>query len=194
MTGDITKRDTFYKLEHKIKFANAGQLRSCSKILLREPTSQHAQYYMRIKQMLTKAQIDASSMDRDNQAGEQPVGGVNITNQQPSQPQDDILGDSDLLRTVISVSLFQSNRVDMGEFHAEFGRMLAANTDTSIAACVDDEDETVIRMKIGDWRGMHPDDQIDMAIAWCAFFSMPSLLRSLGSETQSESALTAAGA
>jgi hypothetical protein len=187
---EVRDREVTYTLSRPITFSHAGKLLECSQILLREPTSQHAQYYMRIKQMLVKAQMDmqrAVEGRGDQQLPDhlQPVGGSKI-NADQDDPIENILNDTEMMKNFISIAMFQSDRVDMGDFHDAFSRIITANTDTAIATCINDDDDIPTRrVKLGDWTKMHPDDQIDMAITWSANFSMPSLLSSLVSGQQS---------
>jgi hypothetical protein len=133
-------------------------------IVLNEPSMEHIKFYLRLKQMLTRSQMELAK-----QAGQlqDTIGEV----VKPLQDQvDKIESETDQAFEMFSVCLQASESVDIGQFIGTFENM--ALTPAKKAICrVDGQ----VNMTSALWDNLQPEDAFNMAVRWCAFFAMPSL-------------------
>jgi hypothetical protein len=166
---------TTYKLKRKCDITTSKGLEHLAHVVLREPTAQHTKYYMKLRQMINKAQLDAAAWAKQNislledsvgikESIDDIVAAKELANVSDAEYDKNIDGDDDLILQCIT----NSERVELDEFVAVFEKMILADTNQSIASCNGD-----IRLKLGHWQKIHPDDQLGMACRWCSFFVMP---------------------
>ena len=180
---------TIYKLKKSFTYHSGGNIETCTEVLLREPTSQHTPFYMRMRQMITKASADVlKNMTPVMDALNESEGGQKITalSEKREEEHENEAADS---AEFISMAILQADRVDAAEFVNEFAKLVTANSDVSIAACNSKE-----KLKASDWKKISPEDQFDMAICWCSFFVMPSSEDKKGSVLPFDSAEPQEGA
>lgn len=137
---------------------------------LREPTNQHARWYIKIEDMLGKALLDSVGFAGSDKEEES----ISTSGKEFEKFHD--IEEESYEKTargqvsVIKLLLINSDRVDRGKFIEIFEKMALANSDQAIISC-----NGSYRLKKTYWDAMSISDQLGIAYLWSAFFVMPSL-------------------
>lgn len=160
----IENGETTFNLSRPLKYSRGGnsQVETTTVILL-EPGMEHAKYYLRLKQMLIRCQMEFAK-----QAGELKA----IGEQQKALHQDTarIENENDDLFEMFSILVMASETVDVSKFLEIFQEM----------ATLRGAQKSICRLDAGQpmtgplWDKLTPDDAYNMAVRWCVNFGMPS--------------------
>jgi hypothetical protein len=155
-------------------------------IKLQEPGMEHIKFYSKLKQMLTRAQMECiKNLDPESllEAQEQAKAGENV--ESFDKQAKTIEDDSEQHYMTIRVMVEGSAVVDFTQFISTFAKM-ACVINPRKAVCMIDG-----RRAMNDtlWNDLCPDDAIEIALRWCSFFVMPS---EGGAKTTSEEPSTSA--
>jgi len=152
-----------FKLTRPLGYKFDGQSHEASHIVLREPSMEHVKFYLRLKQMLQRAQLELAQKAGKVQENIGEI--VRPITEQAQQIEDD----ADQILELFKVSLETSDSVDIGQFIGTFESMACARAKRSV--CMIDG-----RLAMNDalWQGLKPEDAYCMALRWCSFFGMPS--------------------
>jgi len=158
-SGDFT-----FKLSRPLSYKFDNGIHEANHVILREPGMEHIKFYLRLKQMLTRAQLDLAEKAG---AMEEQVGEVVKPFHEEA---DDIESQSDDVYNMYSVCIQGSESVDIYQFVNTFKKMCC--TIARKGVCMVDG-----RLSIADslWANLTPDDAFEMALRWCSFFAMPSI-------------------
>lgn len=137
--------------------------------VLKEPTSQHAKYALKIEQYIGQAVLDAKNLigDKESEGSAQEQEATPITQIDSDEYEDKIKRNV----TLFKLAIVNSNRVDPFKFLETFSKMALAATHKAIILCNGEE-----RLKQSYWEALSLQDQTEMAYLWAAFFAMPSCL------------------
>jgi hypothetical protein len=181
---------TTYRPTKVFKVACKGQMVDCDHIVLKEPKSEHAKHYLKLRQIIKKAEMDVAAWAQKNfnvEQNESDAGEV-IQPFHSEHPESEEENNEALKKQIemLQLAVEQSDRVDLGTFVELFGKMACSNTTNAIAVCNGTE-----RLKQSSWEKMCPDDQLEMAAHWCSFFVTPSGRGQNTTEQQPDYALKA---
>lgn len=155
-----------FTLSRALEYRADGEAAYASTIILREPGMDHLKFYARLKQMLMRAQMElatqAGEINKMREAIGQEVKPLNEDAQGLEEQTDDIADG-------ISLALQAANNVDMADFVETFRQMACLKARRPIAL-IDGKQAMTDPL----WATLKPDDAINMAVRWCAFFAMPS--------------------
>jgi hypothetical protein len=151
-------------------------------VKLQEPGMEHIKHYSKLKQMMTRAQMELARKASDLQDIQSNVGEiVESFDKQAEQ----IESEFDQNYQGIKLMIESAESVDFSEFVGTFEKMVCVSTPRKAICLVDGK----ITMNDVLWKNLRPDDAIEMALRWCAFFGMPS---QEGEKTSSEPPSTSA--
>lgn len=138
--------------------------------ILREPTTQHAKYYLKIETMIGKAMVDGQRLNPDVEEDVVETSGEDAK----------LLHEVDAAeyeKTVLEkyvpglrMLLINSDRVETSQFLQVFSKLALMKSDNAIIICNDS-----YPLKESYWENLHLSDQMGIAYLWSAFFVMPSL-------------------
>jgi hypothetical protein len=139
---------------------------------LREPSAQHARWYLKLEDMLGKALLDSQTMysafsnlpDEPESVAGETVSKFHELDEGEHEAQARQQSD------VIKLLLINSDRADRYKFLDLFEKMALANTDQAIISC-----NSSYRLKRSYWDVLSLKDRLAMAYLWAAFFVLPSL-------------------
>lgn len=161
--------------KNKFKFSHKGQFVDCDYILLKEPKAEHARHYLKLRQMIKKAEVDTAIWAQKNlqqfmgQDNNESEFGEALVPFHEEVKEEDSADDTAKKVEGIITAIEQSDRTDLFDFIELFSKMVCANSNVALAVC-----NGLERFKQSNWDKMSPDDQIDMAAHWCCFFVTPS--------------------
>jgi len=174
---------TIYKLKYDLTYKHKGETKTAQFLDLREPGMSHSRGYYKLKQMVTglmmssAQQFENLGIDRDD-----IVSGTEVKKLHEID-QDEFEDDADNFSEMLGYCFGLSKEVQLDHFVDDFYK-IACNSKHSSICVVDGE----VPMSSGIWETMHPEDAGGAALAWAAFFTMPSDLKSkLGSASASGS-------
>ena len=148
-------------LSRPLKFKHNGESCETRLIVLQEPSMEHSKFYLRLKQMLTRSELEAvklfSQMKADDGGGKERKKFQDESKEIEAQYEDRY--------TLSKISLEASETVDIGQFLGTFEKMVLVPAKKVICR-VDDK----INMTSALWERLTPDDAYEMALRWCAFF------------------------
>ena len=161
----IVEGNTAYKLKRKLPYKSSGGSAVADMVELREPGQEHAKYYLRLKQMLTQAQMSLAKHAGMMQEAQQAIGDI----VKPLKDSvDDLEAQADEDNDGISLALMSSD-IDISAWMTAFKNMACSHVRQSM--CMVDGK---VPMTSALWDNLHPDDSFDMSIRWISFFGMPS--------------------
>jgi hypothetical protein len=147
------------------KFDN--QTNEAVSITLQEPGMEHIKFYSKLKQMLTRAQMEWMK-DIDTIRDMQATAGEIVESFDKTAAT--IEEDSEQNYQGIKVMLEGSETVDFPQFISTFAKMACVINPRKAVCMIDGRramNETL-------WNDLCPDDAIEMALRWVSFFVMPS--------------------
>lgn len=147
---------------------------------LREPTAQHARWYIKIEDMLGKALLDSQTMSTFMPAAgdsdPEPLAGEAVKKfHELDEDEQEVQARQQA--DVIKLLLINSDRADRYKFLDLFEKMALANTDQAIISC-----NSEYRLKRSYWDMLSLIDRLSMSYLWAAFFVLPSLTSTPGSD------------
>lgn len=157
---------TEFELTRPIEYSRNGSAQPTTLIVLREPGMDHVKYYLKLKQMLMRAQMELAK-----QAGE--INKLRDSIGEEIKPLSDdveaIEAGADDMTGAISMALQAAESVDIGEFIETFEHMATMKARKPIVL-VDGHQAMTQSL----WALLKPDDAFNMAVRWCSFFGTPS--------------------
>ena len=153
-----------FNLKKPLKYKFDGGVHEANFVILKEPGMEHIKFYLRLKQMLTKAQMELAT-----KAGkiEESMGEI----VKPfTEEIDKIESQSDEIYAMYSISIQASDTVDSWQFQKTFQDMVCTIAKNGI--CMVDGKLSITKEI---YNNLSPDDAEEMALRWCSFFAMPSL-------------------
>lgn len=161
----IKDGQTEYVLSRPLAYSRGGNSTAQSGIItLREPGMEHVKFYLQLKQMLTRCQMEFAQ-----RAGaiQEAIGEV----QRPlHEDTDSIEAETGDMSEMFEMALMASETVDVSKFVETF-RAMAVLPGAKRAVCMVDDAQ---QMTAALWDKLYPDDAFKMAVRWCVFFGMPS--------------------
>lgn len=155
-----------FTLSQGVKYKFQGSTVTAESITLKEPGMDHIKFYLKLKQMITRSQMELAK-----QAGE--INKMRDSIGEIVKPLDEDIermeNETDDIHEAISLALQASETVDIGKFIETFEKMACMKGRTSI--CMVDDQQS---MTAAIWSNLKPDDAFNMAVRWCSFFGMPS--------------------
>ena len=125
---------------------------------------EHIKFYLRLRQMLTRAQMElaktAGSLQSDVGEVIKPI----------QDDVDKIEADTDEVFNMYKICIEASETVDIAQFHSTFKNMVCVTARKGV--CMVDGKRSMTEAL---WNQLTPDNAFDMALRWCSFFAMPSL-------------------
>jgi hypothetical protein len=158
----IHEGTTDFFSEHEVSYSAKGVSKETHSFVLREPSMEHAKFYMPIKQLVMKAfmALGEKHKNQSNDLSGEEVKAIEEDHEEKSEEAAETLGAVFLISDVVDVSNFM-----------ETFRAMACMGGNKPIVMLDGEQ----RMTDAIWSGMHPDDGWKMAIRWTSFFAMPSV-------------------
>lgn len=155
---------TEFKLTRPLEYRFNGNAEMADFILLREPGMDQVKYYLKLKQMIVRAQMDlakqATEINKIKDAiGEEVKPLVEGVAEMEAQ--------SEEIGQAIALAL-QTSTVDIGDFLEAFAAMACMKARKPIALVAGHQ-----AMTDALWATLKPDDAFGMAVKWCSFFAMP---------------------
>lgn len=157
---------TEYQLSRPLEYRVDGGAAFAEVVLLREPGMDHVKHYLKLKQMLMRAQMELAK-----QAGE-----INKLRDSIGEEIKPLIDDAERIEAeandmseAISLALQAAQNVDIGVFIETFEAMATLPARKPIAL-VDGRQAMTQAL----WASLKPDDAFGMAVRWCSFFAMPS--------------------
>lgn len=158
-SGDFT-----FILEQPLEYNFEGKKNEADHVILKEPGMEHISFYLRLRQMLTRAQMELAGKAQQLQ---DEVGEV----VKPIQDDVDRLeAETDEVFNMYKICIEASETVDSSQFHSTFKKMVCVVAKKGI--CMIDGKRS---MTEAIWNQLTPDNAFDMALRWCSFFAMPSI-------------------
>jgi len=157
---------TDFPLSRDLNFSVNGATESTRRLVLREPGMEHVKFYLRLKQMLTRSQLEIAKQASEFNQIKDAVGDV-------VKPLEDSVEDLESqvedTHEMFSLALQASETVDIGQFIGTFEKMVCTKAKKSVVL-VDDR----VPLTSALWNSLHPEDAFNVAIRWCSFFGTPS--------------------
>lgn len=157
---------TIFNLTRAIEYRLNGGPQTANHVLLREPGMDHVKHYLKLKQMIMRAQMDLAK-----QAGE--INKLRDTIGTEIKPLDqeakDIESQTDDIAPAMALALQAAESVNIGDFIETFEQMACMKARKPI--CLIDGQQA---MTSALWANLKPDDAFEMAVRWCSFFAMRS--------------------
>lgn len=155
-----------FKLSRPLEFKVNGGSDAVDCVTLREPGMEHVKFYLRLKQMITRSQMELAKQagaikDMQESIGEEikPI----------TKDVKKLESETDAAHEMFSLALQASETVDLGAFIGTFEKMVCTRANRAIVMI---NDRQVMTKPI--WTNLRPEDAFNMAIRWCAFFGTPS--------------------
>lgn len=167
-----------FKLLKPVKYSKAGEFVETDLLVFQEFDSSHTRQYMKLKKIIDKAVFDARQMadDRDKEQIEQNIAGSKVEKFH-EKSEESHAEEAEGIAELLNVGMSISNDDDIfGKFVNIFKEMLFKGNPICMV-----NGET--RMGDAVWTEMHPQDKIDAALRYCAFFGI-GLLGKLKEESE----------
>lgn len=155
-----------FTLSRDLSFSINGTTETTRSVVLREPGMEHIKFYLRLKQMITRSQMELAKQAGEIEKMQNAIGEV----VKPLQDEvERIESEADEVHEIFSLSLQASETVDIGQFIGTFEKMVSARSARAVVR-VDGR----VDMTAPLWNALKPEDAFNMAVRWCAFFGTPS--------------------
>ena len=160
----IKEGDCVFELQQPLEYNFEGKKNTADHVILQEPGMEHIKFYLRLKQMLTRAQMELATKAGQIQ---DDIGEV----VKPFKDDvDKIEADSEEVFNMYKICIEASNTVDIAQFHSTFQKMACVTARKGVVM-IDGKRSMTDAL----WNLLTPDDAFDMALRWCSFFAMPSI-------------------
>jgi uncharacterized membrane protein len=155
-----------FALSKGVNYKFQGSTVTAKMVTLKEPGMDHIKFYLKLKQMITRSQMELAKQAGEINKMRDSIGEiVKPLNEDVER----IENETDDIHEVISLALQASETVDIGNFIETFEKMACLNGRKSI--CILDGHQSMTSVI---WSNLKPDDAFNMAVRWCSFFGMPS--------------------
>lgn len=162
----IEEGTTEYRLQRPIEYRLNGQPETTDLIELREPGMDHVKHYLKLKQMIMRAQMElAKQADEINKLRDS----IGSEIKPLADEVEAIEQGAEDMAEAMSLALQAAVSVDIGDFIDTFEIMACMPARKPV--CMIDGRQTMTGAL---WKTLKPDDAFNMAVRWCAFFGMPS--------------------
>ena len=171
-----------FRLSKPLEYSMGGNRAEAEMVQLFEPTMEHSQYYLKLKQLLTRSQMDLAKQIENLDELRDSLG------QQVKPFHEDVdklESENDQMFEAFDAALNASESVDVSMFQKQFEKMILKPAKKPIAKV----DGRVVMTSVL-WSNLHPDDAWNMAVRWCVFFAMPSLEGTKKSSEQQSDSVT----
>lgn len=150
-----------------VVYKHKGSDRTAEVIELREPGMEHIKYYLKLKQMVTRCQMELAKQAGEFDKIQESIGEVVKTVPEEAKKLED---DAAMIEEGLSLALLTSESVDIAAFISTFKNMACLPAKKRLCMLNDE-----VAMTKAIWEIMKPDDAFNMAVKWCSFFAMPSV-------------------
>lgn len=160
----IKEGETTFELSRPINYSRGGNSQvHATTVTLREPGMDHVKYYLKLRQMLTRVQMEFAKQAESLKA---------IGEQQKAlhENAEEIETEGDDMDEVFAMLLMASSTVNVADFVDIFRQMVVKSARKAV--CLFDD---IQPMTDALWDKLTPDDAFNMAIRWCVFFAIPSV-------------------
>jgi hypothetical protein len=159
----IVNGETVFVLSRPVKYSRGGNSQIEGTIVtLREPGMEHSKFYLKLRQMLTRCQMEFAKQAEELKAfGDQQKALHEDTDRIENETED-------MIDTFLTL-LMASETVDVSQFVETFYKMVTMSS--CKAVCLFDD---IQPMTSALWDKLYPEDAFKMAVRWCVFFGMPS--------------------
>jgi len=136
-------------------------------VVLQEPGMEHIKFYLRLKQMITRSQMELAKQAGEINKIQESIGDVvkPITEEVES-----LESGIEETHELFSLSLQASESVDIGQFIGTFEKMVCVRGAKKSVVMIDGKQAMTAAL----WGNLKPEDAFNMAVRWCAFFGTPS--------------------
>lgn len=155
-----------FKLSKELEYKFKGSTRKTDFVVLKEPVMGHIKFYSKLKQMVTRVQMELAEQYSKLNKMREDIGDVV---KPMNDTADRIEDEADDTFQALSLGMQSSEKVDLSVFIEIFRKMILSPAKKSI--CLVNGD---VVMTDALWDKLEPDCALDMAVRWCAFFAMPS--------------------
>ena len=172
-----------YNLTRPIKYSNSGNFEEAHTLYFSEFLPDHSRFYMKLKQMIDKAIMDVSQKANDMRRADDP----NQTSEHPSKPSDKFINKSeeDHEKETSDIAEFLSMSLSIREDDDTLNKFLDVFSAMATKGICRIENNNLLLPN--HWKEIHPEDQINAATRYCAFFGIGFLGQMKeGSETALE--------
>lgn len=157
---------TEYRIQRPFKYSHKGASLEAEFCELFEPGMEHAKYYLKLKQMVVRAQLEAAKVAKELGFSEGDEMGMAGEEVQPMHDQtDEIESQAEEMEGLLLTTLQMSEKVDISQFVEIFSKMCFANSKKNI--CMVDGKEKMTEVL---FNRMHPEDAFSLAVRWASFF------------------------
>jgi len=156
-----------HELSRPLDYKFMGNSEVANHVVLKEPTMDHVKFYSKLKQMVVKAQLELAKNSGELKKMSDGIGEVVKPLDETAKTIEEEFEDT---AAGLKFSLETSDKVDLSVFMETFkGMVLAPGAKKTICSV-----EGKVVMTDALWNKLKPDDAIEIAVRWCAFFAMPS--------------------
>lgn len=155
-----------FDLTRVVKYHSHGQPQEADYVILKEPCMDHVSFYLKLKQMITRSQMELAKQAGEINKLRDSIGDVVKTLDEDA---DRIESETDMLHDGIVLALESSETVDISKFMETFAKMACLKARKSICMVGGE-----LAMTSAIWSNLKPDDAFNIAVRWCSFFAMPS--------------------
>lgn len=171
-----------YDLKKSVKYSENGDFVEADYVELYEFNSAHVRFYTKLKTYVDKAIMDAQKLNKDREQVSEFAGSSGQKGLHEVSEEDHKIGADDMAE-LLEVAFSLSEDDDrLFNFLTAF-RSMVVHTKVHPIAKLDGKQ--IVNDVL--WDNIHPDDQLQLAYKYCAFFGIGLLGRLMdGSETASE--------
>lgn len=154
-----------FVLTRPLEYSRNGTTEKALHVVLREPGMDHVKHYLKLKQMLMRAQMELAK-----QAGEinQLRDSIGEEVKPITENADEMEAQADEMAGAIALALQAASSVDIGEFIDTFETMACMKARKPIVLV-----DGIQAMTGALWATLKPDDAFNMAARWLSFFGTP---------------------
>lgn len=155
-----------FSLTRGVNYKSQGSTVTAESVTLKEPGMDHIKFYLKLKQMITRSQMELAKQAGEINKMKDSIGEIVKPLDQDTER---IESETEDMHEAISLALQASETVDIGKFIETFEKMACLKGRSSV--CMVDGKQS---MTAAIWANLKPDDAFNMAVRWCSFFGMPS--------------------
>lgn len=151
-----------FALTRPLEYSRNGTTEKALHVVLREPGMDHVKHYLKLKQMLMRAQMELAK-----QAGEinQLRDSIGEEVKPITDNADEMEAQADEMAGAIALALQAAGSVDIGEFIDTFEVMACMKARKPLVLV-----DGIQAMTSALWANLKPDDAFNMAARWLSFF------------------------
>lgn len=157
---------TEFKLTRPIEYRVNGEVAMAGMVELREPCMDHVKHYLRLKQLLMRAQMElASQADEINKLRDS----IGEEVKPIDQDVENLERQAEDMAPALALAIQAAKNVSIEDFIETFAAMACLKARKPLAM-VDSRQAMTQAL----WATLKPDDAFNMAVWWCSFFATPS--------------------